>query len=106
MRNYVFLNIREMLCLEVCPQPYLRTLKRQHVWHSISYQEEKDEMQEYYRLHFITEFITKKAKSGSDVCMPEEINRRPERWEALQKDLDRLEHWTIGNGIKLDKGKC
>jgi len=27
-------------------------------------------------------------------------------WEVLLKDLDRLEHWTISNCMKLNKSKC
>jgi len=30
----------------------------------------------------------------------------PKGQKALQWDLDRLEHWTIRNGVKFDKKKC
>lgn len=30
----------------------------------------------------------------------------PEGGEFLQKDIDRLEYWTINDGMKFNKGKC
>jgi len=29
-----------------------------------------------------------------------------ERYEALQKSLDTVEHWAIISGIKINKNKC
>ncbi|PKU39224.1 hypothetical protein llap_10476 [Limosa lapponica baueri] len=39
------------------------------------------------------------TKLGSAVDLPEEL-------EVLQRDLDRVEHWAIINGMKLKKSKC